>query len=297
MEYSNPELPEDINTSKTSPLKEFFILTVGLVAIVFITIYLLIVVIDNFADKIPFELEQDLPISGFIEKQNSIKLPSYLVQVSRKVIKSFKLPAPMSITVHYVNDDTVNAFATLGGHIVLYRGLLEKLTHEDELAMVIAHEVAHIKYRHPILSMSHGVVVGLVLSVISSSVGDSVASDIMGTTGMASLLRFSREYEYQSDKEAINSLIKIYGHAEGALGLFKVFESEFGKDQSFEFLATHPLTNNRITQTKEMIERHNITGYKTMTNFPVSFKLWLDKQKESFKVSERELETKHSKTE
>lgn len=281
MEYSNPELPEDINTSKSSPLKEFFILTVGLMAIVFLIAYTLILVVDNFADKIPFALEKALPISGFIEKQNSEKLSPYLESVSQKVIKSFNLPEEMEITVHYVNDDTVNAFATLGGHIVLYRGLLEKLKHEDEIAMVIAHEVAHIKYRHPILSASHGIVVGLVLSIISSSSGESVVSDLMGTTGMATLTKFSREFEYQSDKDAINSLIKIYGHAGGALGLFKVFESEFGKDKSFEFLATHPLTKNRITQTKEMIESHNILKSYKMKALPAEFRLWLKKQSEA----------------
>jgi len=280
MEYSNPELPEDINTSKESSLKEFLILTGGLTGIVFIVISLLILIVDNFADKIPFELEKDLPISSFIEKQNTEKLPPYLKSLSQKVINSFTLPEKMNITVHYVNDDTVNAFATLGGHIVLYRGLLEKLKHEDEIAMVIAHEVAHIKYRHPILSASHGIVVGIVLSVISSSSGDSVVSDLMGTTGMASLMRFSREYEYQSDKDAINSLMKIYGHAGGALGLFKVFDSEFGKAKSFEFLATHPLTKNRITQTKEMIESHSISGNHKMLAIPVYFEQWLDEQKE-----------------
>ena len=281
MEYSNPELPEDINTSKSSPLKEFFILTVGLMATVFLIAYTLIFVVDNFADKIPFELEKELPISDFIEKQNSEKLSPYLESVSQKVIKSFNLPEEMEITVHYVNDDTVNAFATLGGHIVLYRGLLEKLKHEDEIAMVIAHEVAHIKYRHPILSASHGIVVGLVLSIISSSSGESVVSDLMGTTGMATLTKFSREFEYQSDKDAITSLIKIYGHAGGALGLFKVFESEFGKEKSFEFLATHPLTKNRITQTKEMIESHNILKNHKMKALPAEFRLWLKKQREA----------------
>lgn len=281
MEYSNPELPEDINTSKSSPLKEFFILTVGLMATVFLIAYTLILVVDNFADKIPFALEKALPISGFIEKQNSEKLSPYLESVSQKVIKSFNLPEEMEITVHYVNDDTVNAFATLGGHIVLYRGLLEKLKHEDEIAMVIAHEVAHIKYRHPILSASHGIVVGLVLSIISSSSGESVVSDLMGTTGMATLTKFSREFEYQSDKDAITSLIKIYGHAGGALGLFKVFESEFGKDKSFEFLATHPLTKNRITQTKEMIESYNILKNYKMKALPAEFRLWLKKQREA----------------
>lgn len=283
MEYSNPELPEGINTSKTHPLKEFFLLTAGLLGIVFVVISVLIVLVDNFADKIPFEMEQDLPIASFIENQRTEKLPPYLKKISQKIIKSFELPEKMHITVHYVNDDTVNALATLGGHIVLYRGLLEKLKYEDELAMVIAHEVAHIKYRHPILSVSHGIVVGIVLTAISSSSGNSVVNEIMGTTGMASLMKFSRDYEYQADKDAINSLIKIYGHADGALGLFKVFDSEFGKDLSFEFLTTHPLTENRISQTTKMINKNSLSQGNTMVVFPKEFKGWLKMQKEKLK--------------
>ncbi len=283
MEYSNPELPENINTSKTHPLKEFFILTVGLIAAIFILISVLILVVDNFADKIPFKLEKELPIAGFIKTQKTEALPPYLENITQKVIRSFKLPETMNITVHYVNDDTVNAFATLGGHIVLYRGLIEKLATEDELAMVIGHEVAHIKYRHPILSVSHGIVVGIVLSVISTSAGDSVVSDLIGSTGMASLMRFSREYEYQSDKDAIASLIKIYGHANGALALFKVFEKELGKDATVEFFATHPLTKNRIAETNAMIAQDRLSENKRMTAIPAEFKRWLRKQKQKVK--------------
>lgn len=279
MEYTNPELPEGINTSKEHPLKEFFILTVGLLALVFVVISSVVILVDNFADKIPFEMEKNIPVSSFIKNLDTEKLPPYLEKISQKVINSFELPEEMQITVHYVNDDTVNAFATLGGHIVLYRGLLEKLKHEDELAMVIAHEIAHIKYRHPIMSVSHGIVVGLVLTAISSSSGNSVVNEMMGTTGMASLMKFSREFEFQADKDAINSLIKLYGHADGALGLFNVFDSEFGKDLTFEFLATHPLTENRISQTTKMINEQTHTHGATMVTFTDEFQTWLKIQK------------------
>ena len=83
MEYSNPELPEGINTSKENPLKEFFILTLGLLAVVFIVISALILIVDNFADKIPFEMEKELPISSFIENLETEKLPPYLCYVGR----------------------------------------------------------------------------------------------------------------------------------------------------------------------------------------------------------------------
>lgn len=286
MEYSNPELPEGINTTKEHPLKEFVILTVGLLTVVFVVISILIVVVDNFADQIPFEMEKELPVLSFIENMEVEKLPPYLNKVTQKVLASFDLPEKMKITFHYVNEDTVNAFATLGGHIVLYRGLLEKLKYEDELAMVVAHEIAHIKYRHPILSVSHGIVVGVVLTAISSSTGNSIVNDMVGQTGIASLMRFSRDYEYQADKDAISSLIKIYGHADGALGLFDVFNSEFGDNSSFEFLATHPLTENRISQTTEMIEHYNLSLGRAMVIIPSEFKVWLKTQKENTGVIE-----------
>jgi len=284
MEYSNQELPEGINTSKENPLKEFLVLSIGLLAVVFAVIFILILLVDNFADKIPFEMEKDLPVSSFIKNMKTEKMSPYLEKVTQKVLNTFELPAGMTITFHYVNDDTVNAFATLAGHIVLYRGLLEKLKHEDELAMVIAHEIAHIKYRHPILSVSHGIVVGIALTAISSSSGNSIVNDIMGTTGSAALMKFSRDYEYQADKDAINSLIKLYGHADGALGLFKVFESVAGKDLSFEFLATHPLTGNRISQTTKMINDRRLSHRNTMIEFPKEFKSWLKKQQEKSEV-------------
>jgi len=280
MEYSNPELPEGINTSKEHPLKEFAILTIGLLGLIFIIISSLIILVDNFADKIPFKLESELPISSIIKHENVEKLPPYLEKVTQKVLKSFELPDEMNITFHYVNSDTVNAFATLGGHIVLYRGLIEKLKYEDELAMVIAHEIAHVKYRHPIMSASHGVVVGIVLTVLSSSSGNSIVSDLMGTTGTATLMKFSRNFEYQADKDAINSITKLYGHADGATGLFKVFKDVHAGEEPFELFATHPLTENRISRTTKLAEKHPLSGNTVRVPLPGKFISWLKHEKE-----------------
>ena len=278
MEYTNPELPEGINTSKEHPLKEFIILTVGFLGLVFIVISALILIVDNFANKIPFELENELPVSSIIKHENAEPLPPYLHNLTQKVLKSFDLPKEMKITFHYVNDDTVNAFATLGGHIVLFRGLIEKLKNEEELAMVIAHEIAHIKYRHPIMSASHGIVVGIALTALSASSGNSIVSDLMGTTGTATLMKFSRDFEYQADKDAVNSLMKLYGHADGAIGLFEVFKKVNGEDFTFEFLATHPLTENRISQTTKLVKQ-GVSVDNEMTTYPDDFTFWLKEQR------------------
>jgi len=280
MEYSNPQLPEDINTTKQSALKELVILTGGLMLIVFAVVYVVIFLIDNFADKIPFELEKNIPVDRFINNLNPQPLPRYLQTLSQQVIANAELPDEMEIKIHFVNNDTVNAFATLGGHIILYRGLLEKLKYEDEIAMIIAHEMGHIKYRHPILAASHGLVVAVLLSVISSSFSDSFASNIVSSSGMAGLLKYSREFEFQSDKEAVDILFKMYGHANGALELFKVFKAEAGKKIQFEFMATHPLTQNRIVHSQDLISQKKNLSTTSLKKIPDEFISWLALQKE-----------------
>ena len=82
----------------------------------------------------------------------------------------------MAVTVHFADEKTVNAMATLGGNVVFYRGLLERLDSEDAVATVLAHEIAHAKLRHPASGLGRGVAVGVVLSVVSSGMGRGVGA-------------------------------------------------------------------------------------------------------------------------
>lgn len=281
MEYSNPRIPEGINTSKEHPLKEFVILTSGVLFIIIAIISGLVITVDYFADKIPFEWEKSIPVTRLSQFQGDTvaqTLPPYLDSVSKKVIQKMELPEGMEITVHYVNSDLVNAFATLGGHVFLYRGLLEKLTYEEELAMVIGHEAAHIRHRHPILSTSHSIVVGIVLSVVSTSSADAI-NDLLGTTGQISLLKFSRDFEYEADEDAIAVLIELYGHADAAVSLFELFKSQMTGAEPVEFLSTHPLNDNRITRTRKLSQQVSSQTDVAMTPLDKSFVDWLQQQK------------------
>ena len=51
--------------------------------------------------------------------------------------------------MHYDPGGTFNAYATAGGQLVFYRGLLEAMPHENALATVVAHEIAHVAHRDP----------------------------------------------------------------------------------------------------------------------------------------------------
>lgn len=198
---------------------------------------------------IPFEFETTLsqPVA---EKFNdgANEVDEYLQQLADKIIPHMDLPENVEINVHYVNEDVVNAMATLGGHVMIYRGLLAQLPNENTLVMLLGHEIGHVKLRHPVKALGKGVVISLVLSTIMGQSSDSVAS-VITDTSMLTMLSFNRDQEQASDEEGINVLNAYYGHVQGASELFEILEKEHdGKGIDVpQFLSSHPDTENRIS--------------------------------------------------
>jgi len=274
LEYSNPEIPEGINTSKGHPLKEFFWLTSGVLVSIFAAIFLLVVFVDALTSYIPFSVEKEIPLPEFEIGTTAGPLPEYLQSLTDRIVEAQSLPDEMKITVHYVDDGTVNAFATLAGHVFLFRGLLEKLQNENALVMLIAHEVAHVKHRHPIKSLGRGLIAGLALSVISTTAGDAVISNFLGEAGYLTILKYSREMESESDETAIKTLQSIYGHLAGAEDLFKAFQDETEGLEPPEFFSTHPLTDDRIAAIRNSVAGEYAQDNQ-VTALPNEFKTWL----------------------
>ena len=274
LEYSNPEIPEGINTSKEHPIKEFLWLTSGVVTSIFVVILVLVLSIDAVTSYIPFKIEQEIPLPDFDSGSEEGPLPEYLQSLADRIVEAEALPDEMKITVHYLDDDTVNAFATLGGHVFFFRGLLEKLPNENALAMLMAHEIAHVKHRHPIKSLGRGLVAGLALSVISSTAGDAIIGNFLGEAGYLTILKYSREMESEADKTAIQALQSIYGHLIGADDLFKVLKDESGSLEPPAFFGTHPLTDDRIAEIASY-DDDNTQKNNKITPLPDKFQEWI----------------------
>lgn len=167
------------------------------------------------------------------------------------------LPEGMKINVSVVNSDVVNAFATLGGNVVFFTGLLETLPDENTLAMVMAHEIAHIKLRHPLRALGRGVVVGLAVATVAGSSANGIVDELIGSTGMLTALSFTRDQESAADELAVKALVSRYGHANGSTQLFEILSKEQDRANGSsgvnlpEFFATHPLSQNRIAAIEE----------------------------------------------
>jgi predicted Zn-dependent protease len=236
--------PEGINASRENPLKEFVLLLGGLILLTVALVSVLVVFAERVAVYVPFDVELSLAESfAGQDAETPAELKLYLDELTANLAAASDLPEGMTITVHYVDGDTVNAFATLGGNIVLYRGLIEQMPDENALAMVIAHEIAHVKHRDPIASLGRGVIIQLAMNAIAGGTG---ADYVLGKGGLLTLLTFNREMEEDADEQAMQTLQTWYGHVGGATALFEILHDTQGADELTEFFSSHPLDENRI---------------------------------------------------
>jgi predicted Zn-dependent protease len=202
-------------------------------------------------------------------------LRSYLDSLGERVGSVMALPAGMNLKLIYSDDETVNAFATLGGTILIYRGLLRKIPHENALVMLIAHEVAHLERRDPIVSIGSAIGIQTALTLVFSTSEITPLQDV----GLYTQFAFSRDMERHADKAALQALAELYGHVSGADDLFKVIQSERREKGNAEppaFLNTHPLDAERIEDIARMARERGWRTDRPTIALPVQFKEWLD---------------------
>ncbi len=272
MTFENPLPEENINVSPRNHLIDFFVLVAGTIALILIITLIIGLFAGFLAKRIPFEYEQSLsaPFEN-IQKVEKTEKYLYLENLVNKLAKCSDLPEEMQVKFHYSSDSVVNAFATLGGNIIVFQGMIDEVENENQLAMIIAHEIAHIKYRHPIQSLGRGVIVSISFSLFF---GSSVSNPLQ-QAGLLTLLKFGRSMETQADTAGLQALQKCYGHVNGASQVFENFEKMQQKQHLTElpFLATHPLNSTRIENIKKLSTENNWQNDGKIVKFPELIKV------------------------
>ena len=276
-EYKNPEIPEGINVTQQHPLKEFLILLVGSVVAISSGVLLLTSLAGYLVQYVPFAQEKEL-LSGLnpswvkSEASDSARQKQqYLQTLADQLAANMALPEDMTITVHYSEDETVNALATLGGNIVVFQGLIDVLPNENALAMLMAHEIAHIRHRHPIVALGRGFAVMLALTSMAG-VGDGMMQEWVGSMSMLTLLSFSRTQEAEADADALQGLLRQYGHIDGANAFF-VYAAGKPNMELSPLFSTHPGVEERIARIRQFGNDHVIKTKRELTPLPVFLKM------------------------
>jgi len=267
LEYSNPDIPEGINVSPQHPLREFFLLTIGVITVIVIVLAAFALAGERVAALIPFATEQSLVEHYTLPNPDDDEIRAYLDHIGERLVSIMDLPEGMTVSIHYVDGNIVNAYASLGGNIIIYRGLLQRLPSENALAMVLAHEIAHVRERHPVMSLGRGLGVSLALSVLIGAGANDLVAQVLGESGLLTLLTFSRHQERAADRLALHAVASMYGHVSGAEDLFQqLLEQEHGAP--FEFLRSHPLNQARIDTLRRRAEEHAWSSVQTPRALP-----------------------------
>lgn len=209
-----------------------------------------------------FPLEQDVQLGAQVHEEilsmpDSLPIVSetqypqayqYLRNIMNQIVASDKVLYKSKFGYDKVfiikNDDVLNAFATPGGYIYVYTGLIKYLETEDHLAGVLAHEVAHADRRHSVRAIQDQVGLQLLLDV---ALGQNQGAVVQVLKALGNL-RYSRSNEEEADKYSVMYLSNAQSNYEcdGAAGFFQKLQDEGSSGGPPQFLSTHPSPANRI---------------------------------------------------
>jgi predicted Zn-dependent protease len=199
---------------------------------------------------------------------NEPNLTKYLNKICGAItINSEKPDLYNGYYVAVLDSDEINAMATPGGHILITRGLLKCTSNEEELASVIAHEIAHIQKQHSISAIKTSRFKDLSLNVASLAINESdndEAKQMMSVFGdsvddvVSSLVLngFSQEQEFEADSYALELLNNAGYNPHSIVNMLKTLEQNQANHKR-GFVKTHPEPKKRIKKIQNELKKYS----------------------------------------
>ncbi|MEM6808421.1 MAG: M48 family metalloprotease [Pseudomonadota bacterium] len=171
-----------------------------------------------------------------------------------------------------VNDPTINAFALPGGFIGIHTGLIQLTRNEDELASVLAHEIAHVTQRHIARTIhdnsraslaTMAAMLGAIAIGAATGAGGEFLEGAIATTQAVDAqnqINFTRGYEYEADRVGIATLaasgFNVNAMADFFARMGRRTAGTLGGQVQFEYLRTHPVSSSRTAEAKARAARY-----------------------------------------
>jgi predicted Zn-dependent protease len=210
--------------------------------------------VRSLVQKIPPEVEQEIGADALAElgKHRAFVQDTNLearVELSAAPIISALGEPPGSFDFHIIQDPLPNAVALPGGHLVVTTGLLEMTDKPEEIAAVLAHEIAHVRLKHGFRKLISSAGPYLIFSICMQG-HRGLAGFLGGSSGLLIGQSFSQEYELEADAAGWDYLVKARIDPRSMVSVLKKLEEAHrrmeGVDTGFAALSSHPATARRI---------------------------------------------------
>lgn len=233
-----------------------------------------LVLIDS-ATEVSIGQESDLQIRQQSRMLTDTVWLNYVNNIGQSIVAKCDR---RDIEYHFavIDSNMINAFATPGGYVYLYTGLLKSMDNESELASVMAHEISHIVARHSIKRLQAAMGVALLQQLVLGESSDALNAAV-GIALNLSFANYSRENEREADAYGISYMTGAGYNPTGAVTMFeKLAAMSDGSTNFFEGLtSSHPETQERIANARAQIDSmsplsdrltYNLDKYRQMKN-------------------------------
>ncbi|MBQ6269502.1 MAG: M48 family metalloprotease [Bacteroidetes bacterium] len=252
-------------------LKRFLNLTLILSLLVFIP------ACDDNGVLPVFQTSYDLQLGAEVDAQikadprtypilNNASATQYLQNIVNEIIKSPEMLYSKTFVykVTILDTNIINAFATPGGYIYVYTGLLKYVESEAELAAILAHEIAHADRRHSVQTIQKQYGVSFLVNIFLDENTSEITNLATNVLTELAFLENSRSEELEADHYSFKYLLSTKWYP----GASKYFFSRMLNDSQSsssgiyntiqKFLSTHPTDKDRIDAIDKLLKENNI---------------------------------------
>ncbi len=208
-------------------------------------------------------------INGRVKIEHDPWIQETVKELTWRLNAQARQQAPLGLVI--IDNPSINAFAAPGGVFGLNTGTILAANSMDELASVVAHEVAHISQRHyesgaderkKALLIQIG---GMLAAIAASTVdGDAAAAVMMGsqTATMNSSMAFSRNNERDADRVGMQIMNQAGYDPRAMPRFFATMNQKSQMNQTANqflpsFIRSHPLSNERLSESQSRAQRYN----------------------------------------
>lgn len=254
---SEPRLPDpEVNLPKEHPLHEAGVLIAGVAALFVVAFLVVTYFVDGVVLFLPPEAEaRVLSMPDFDDgEERHTQERAQLQQLLEELAQGWE-GNPYKFSLSIRDEELPNAFALPGGHVVVTRGLLDRAGSENELAMVLGHELGHFKNRDHLRALGRG----LLFSLLLAGAGFGGDNAVVSTTSGLMTLSYGRKQESRADAFGLRLLAAHYGHVAGCGDFFTRMAQEFDAAESLPaFIRSHPRSGDRAAALHKLATR---SGY------------------------------------
>jgi len=171
---------------------------------------------------------------------------------------------PLDVSFRMVDEQEVNAGATPGLIVVTY-GLMRFVKNDDEIAVILGHELAHIARAHHLKEGSLGIIsmlAGLAAGIGANKVSPGSGDIVMRAVASAFSARYTQDFEREADYFGLKYVYSAGYNIDAGVDVWERFAIEVPQSMTRNFFSTHPSSPERMVRLKKIIQELK-SGVKT----------------------------------